>query len=701
METKSSPDYSFRIMWPDGSIHWLEAKGKFFLDKEGQPEKITGFSWDITSKKRARNYLEVSEVVSKLLSEAAPMKKTFDSMIELLHYYLNWSVMVVWFLDQKSESLKLAEIAHIPEIKIPQFENATRNLNISSGMTTPSHIWATYRPSWSKNVSADPGFTRFKEAAIEGLKGSLAFPILEGKRVIGVIELFKQKPFIETVDEALLNLISSIGISVGQYIKRKYTEDISAELAAIVTNASEGIYSTKTDGTIASWNAGAERIFGWKADEIIGKSVKIIYPPGNIIEFETILKKILDGETIEQFETQGMQKDGSIIWLEKAITGIKDQKRNIIEISAIVQDISKEREMLENLRTNEKKFRDFVEATEEWFWAIDFDFKFIYTNPIIKEILGYRTEEIVGTNLFKLLPEGERKKVEIQIKNCMQIKEGWSKRTTAWMHKDGSIRWLESNAHPIFDDNLNVIGFRGADHDVTERKIIEKSKNEFISMVNHELRTPLTSIIGALGIIRAEAKISEKIKDLSNIAYRNAERLAGIINDILDIEKFELGKFEFDIKPISIVEVVDESINASKVMAANFNINIVKEGTFTDLKVLADRRRLIQVIMNLLSNASKFSPAESTVFVSMMPLEHRVRVSIRDQGPGIPEEFKSKVFTKFAQADTSDSRSASGTGLGLNICKNLVEGMNGSISFISKKNKGTIFYFDLPRFVEK
>ena len=396
-----------------------------------------------------------------------------------------------------------------------------------------------------------------------------------------------------------------------------------------------------------------------------------------------------------------MCKDGSLIWVDKTIVLIRDQRGQPLAIATIAQDISTEKKILDALSSSEEKFRDFVEATEEWFWEIDDNFILTYTNPIIKKILGYSPEEIVGTDILNLSPKEARKEIETQIKNSMQIKEGWSKRINPWKQKDGSMRWLESNAHPILDEKNRVIGFRGADRDVTERKLIERSKKEFISMVNHELRTPLTSIIGALGLVNADVTLSEKLKDLCSIAFRNSERLASIINDILDIEKLELGKFEFDLKPISMVEVIDESIHSSKPMAEKYGIKIIKEGIFTDLKVLADRRRLIQVFMNLFSNAFKFSPENSFVYVSMETFDDRVRVSIRDQGIGISEEFKPKIFQKFAQADASDSRKVSGTGLGLNICKNLIEGMKGSISFKSKKGEGTVFFFDLPLWKEK
>lgn len=697
IETDNPIDCSFGVIWPNETLHWVISKGKLFFNEENKPEKITGISWEITSIKHAQKFLEVSEAISKILSENAPLPETFDKMIQTLYHYLNWSVIVLWLLDSKTHQIRFAGISHIPTIRIPEFEKATRNYQHSTReISLQGHVWSTYRPTWIKDVSNERNFARAKEAAKDGLKGSFAFPILEGSHIIGILELFKQQPFVEEVDDGLLNLMASIGIEVGQYIQRKSVEEARSELAAIVTNAQNGIYSLNLDGIIKNWNVGAENIFGWKAEEVIGKHITITYPSNSKEEFEKIRKRVISGYTIDHFQTQCVRKDGSHLWVDNTIVNIKDRQGNAVAMATIVQDISKEKEMDEALRTNERKFRDFVETTEEWFWEINNELIFTYTNPIIEIILGYKPDEIIGKKILFLLPEETREDIEYQIKNCRQIREGWSKRVTSWKHKNGSIRWLESNAHLITDENGEIIGFRGADRDITDRKLMEKSKNEFISMVNHELRTPLTSIHGALGLISSDKTLSKKLKELTRIAFRNSERLSALIGDILDIEKFELGKFKFDLKPTSIIEVVEECINSSKPIAEKYGIQITKETNFKDATVLADRRRLIQVLMNLFSNAFKFSPLQSSVFVAIQILDYRVRVSIRDQGIGISEEFKPRVFQKFAQANATDSRIASGTGLGLNICKNLIEGMKGTISFISEKGEGTTFFFELP-----
>lgn len=255
---------------------------------------------------------------------------------------------------------------------------------------------------------------------------------------------------------------------------------------------------------------------------------------------------------------------------------------------------------------------------------------------------------------------------------------------------------LEVNAEPIINDQNDVLGFRGACTDVTERINMDKTKNEFISLISHELRTPLTSISGALKLINADPGVPSDLKQLVDIAYRNSDRLIRLINDILDIERIELGKFEIHMKTLSLNQVIKEAINISLQQAKKFNVTLIQHEINPLVQVNGDYDRLIQVMLNLLSNAIKFSPSQGIVNVFLDVFDTVVRVSVSDQGPGIPSEFKGRIFGRFAQADSSNSRSREGTGLGLNICKSIIEQMGGNINFHSEVGKGSTFYFELP-----
>ncbi len=231
-----------------------------------------------------------------------------------------------------------------------------------------------------------------------------------------------------------------------------------------------------------------------------------------------------------------------------------------------------------------------------------------------------------------------------------------------------------------------------------ERKEIERLKNEFISTVSHELRTPLTSIKGSLGLIKASVvgELPERLSGMVDIAYNNSDRLVRLINDILDIERMEAGKMDFRVEPLNIVPLVQQAMAANTGLALQREIKFEFNANVEKAWILGDEDRLVQVVTNLLSNAVKFSPLSGFVNVSITILDNNVHVSVSDQGPGISEEFQSRIFEKFSQADASDTRAKGGSGLGLNICKAIVEKLDGEIGFTTEIGKGASFYFTLP-----
>jgi len=238
---------------------------------------------------------------------------------------------------------------------------------------------------------------------------------------------------------------------------------------------------------------------------------------------------------------------------------------------------------------------------------------------------------------------------------------------------------------------------------VYERKKIENLKSEFISTVSHELRTPLTSIKGSLGLIVAgvTGKLSDGLNDMVNIAYNNSDRLVRLINDILDIEKIEVGKMEFNMEVLELAPLMERVVAENKGYAEEYKVRLELFNSLPDIKVQVDTDRIIQAITNLISNAVKFSPEDTIVAVNVSARRQGIRISVSDRGPGIPEEFRDKIFSKFAQADATDSRAQGGTGLGLSISKAIVEEHFGNIGFDTVVGDGTTFYIDLPKYYER
>jgi PAS domain S-box-containing protein len=320
-------------------------------------------------------------------------------------------------------------------------------------------------------------------------------------------------------------------------------------------------------------------------------------------------------------------------------------------------------------------------------------------NPAAGRMFGYDPDELLRRDvglLFEVAPDvgGVETFLERLERRrggeAGKIQEFWARR------KDGSVFPTDVAVSPVpLADGLRFVAIV---RDVTERKQIDQLKNEFVSTVSHELRTPLTSIAGSLGLLAggAAGELPERAARLIRIAHSNSERLVRLINDILDIEKIESGKMTFDMKPVALLPLLDQTLQANRAFAEGYGVELELDRGNEAATVVADPDRLVQVVTNLVSNAVKFSPRGEAVRVSVLPLDRRYRISIADRGPGISEEFRSRIFSKFAQADGSDTRQKGGTGLGLSIVKEIVARMGGTVSFDSVPGEGAIFHVDLP-----
>jgi signal transduction histidine kinase len=266
-----------------------------------------------------------------------------------------------------------------------------------------------------------------------------------------------------------------------------------------------------------------------------------------------------------------------------------------------------------------------------------------------------------------------------------------------YVRKDGSRLPVTLSISGVWDEQV-LAGFVVIAQDMSERKKIEQLKNEFISTLSHELRTPLTSIRGSLGLLAggAAGAMPAPAKGLLEVANKNCDRLVRLINDMLDVEKIESGSMRFDAAVQPLLPLLEQAVAATNAYADQFQVSFDLRADAGELCAAVDADRLLQVIVNLLSNASKFAPAGDIIEVRLRRHHGAARVSVTDHGVGIGDQFRDRIFQKFAQADATDSRQKGGTGLGLNISRVIIEKHNGTIDFYSEPGVRTEFYFDLP-----
>jgi hypothetical protein len=234
--------------------------------------------------------------------------------------------------------------------------------------------------------------------------------------------------------------------------------------------------------------------------------------------------------------------------------------------------------------------------------------------------------------------------------------------------------------------------------DISDRKHAERMKSEFVSTVSHELRTPLTSIGGSLGLLSAGAvgQLNDQAKRLVAIAHSNCERLIRLINDILDIEKIESGKMEFDLRRMQVTPLVQRTVAALRGFADQHEVTLTVTLPPWPQSIKGDPDRLEQLLTNLVSNAIKHSPKGGEVEIFSDHSGGMVRIEVRDRGPGVPADFRGRIFGKFAMADASDSRVKGGTGLGLSIAREIARRHGAEVGFDDREGGGTAFHVDLP-----
>lgn len=321
-------------------------------------------------------------------------------------------------------------------------------------------------------------------------------------------------------------------------------------------------------------------------------------------------------------------------------------------------------------------------------------------NLAATRIFGYAVDEVLGKNVKMLMPSPHRDNHDSYMRNYQTTRTAriiGIGREVEGQRKDGSLFPMDLAISEVRYQGRPM--YVGLARDITERKRTDRLKAEFVSTVSHELRTPLTAISGALGLMSGGAvcEMPTQIRQLVDVANRNSHRLGQLINDLLDMEKLVAGKMHFESRRQSLLPLLEQAIEGCRHYGSDRRVTVVLlSALFRDVTVLVDGQRLIQALANLLSNAIKYSPEGGTVDVTLQLIHDTARVIIADCGPGVPAEFYSRIFQKFSQADSSDTRQKGGTGLGLAITRELVERMGGRIGFDSVEGHGAKFYIDLP-----
>lgn len=348
------------------------------------------------------------------------------------------------------------------------------------------------------------------------------------------------------------------------------------------------------------------------------------------------------------------------------------------------------------LREAERRWRSLLENVQLIVVGLDLAGNVNYVNPFFLNLSGYQESEVLGKNWFEnFLPFSNQESLKATFLEVLKYNANPYHKSVI-LTKSKEERLIAWNNTILKDSNGNSISIISIGEDITERQKIEKVKDEFIGIVSHELRTPLSGIQMSLGLLQTGvyAKKPEKAKRMLDIAFNDTKRLVNLVNDILDLERLESGRMTLEKTVCKAIDLMQRAVDSIQAIALQQNI-IVKIDT-NDVFVWANPDSIIQTLTNLLSNALKFSPADSLIHLKAQYEGSYALFQISDHGRGIPDDKLETIFERFQQVDASDSREKGGTGLGLSICRSIIERHGGKIWVESILGEGSTFFFTLP-----
>jgi len=483
------------------------------------------------------------------------------------------------------------------------------------------------------------------------------------------------------------------------YLDRVF-HDMAAALAestrkerSVIDNALDVICSIDENGKFIAVSPASVNVWGYQPDELIGRRFTDLISPEDIESTLDFTRQIMLEKALVPIENRVVRKNGTLVYILWSAYWSPSEKC----MFCIAHDINDRKRAEDLLKESELRTRSIIESMPVGLLIVSDDGQIELVNPQMERMFDQHAEELIGRHVTTLFPKTE----EFLPQN---FKAGA-------IHKlVGRVREFSASRKngEAFPAELTFINFNTASGprlllnvlDVTERHSMERLKREFVTTVSHELRTPLTSIRGSMTLLAVGAlgPLAEKAMKAVKIAERNSLRLASLINDLLDIEKLEAGRMDMVFEPVKLGSVSEKALESVRPYADQYGITLELHMEH-DLEVSADGDRLVQVIINLLSNACKFSPKNDTILLTITESGENVEVAVVDRGRGIPEETLPRIFERFQQVEISDSKRKGGTGLGLAICKAIIDQHSGKIGVESEFGKGSKFWFRLPKVV--
>lgn len=692
----SEYDYRCRMKHKNGHWVWVHDRGQVFeWTQNDEPLMMYGTHADITEEMNNLKKIQNQNEALAILNDLALDTETNDDIrieraLRLGSDYLKLPLGIVSEIHSNVYSIRW--------FVAPEDAGLEKNASFPLKDTYCSMLLGS-RESLAISHMARSSFRDHRCYDKFRLESYLAAPIVIKDRLYGTLNFSSPEPREQDFSDTEITFATLLARWVGALIERQ----LSVQMLTKLVEQTPGMlyqYQQWPDGRVSFpyTSPNISDIYGVTAEEA-REDATICFTkihPEDLHEVAASIEK--SAETLKIWHSHYRVSNGESGW--RWVEG-KSSPERMPDGSTIwhgyIADINEAKQTELALQESEVQLRRLYELSPIGITLNDYvSGAFLDVNEALLEPTGYTRDQLMAMDYSQLLPP------DFEPQRQQFIAELQSERRFGPYEVE--IARADGSTYPAIVRGMRISSPSGQPliwtliEDISERKKVDRMKSEFISTVSHELRTPLTSISGSLGLVESGTlgALSAKAERMVSIAHRNTEQLKQLVDDLLDMEKLVSGKMIMSLETQEVGPVIEESAERLGTYALESGVSVRIEDDASNCMAKIDRSRLGQAFTNLLSNAIKFSPADGQVLVRIKVEGDLVRILVTDQGPGIPDNFRSRIFQKFAQANSSDTRGKRGTGLGLAITKEIMTQMGCDVGFESEEGKGACFWLSLP-----
>ena len=709
---------------------------------------------DITAQKRAEQRLILQNHVTRALAESHTLNEAASKILRSICEQLGWDVGAIWYLDPLSKTLQCSDVWHLPSIRIPEFEAASRGISFRPGVGLPGRVWLSAAPEWIPDVTSDGNFPRARAAEQEGLHSAFALPIALNNEVLGLVEFFSCD--VRERDEDLLRVMTAAGSQIGQFIERKRAEealrDSESRFRLMAETIPSILWTAAPDGTITYIN---ERWYEYSAmskEQHAGLWSNVVIHREDYQRCVDAWAGALETGIELELELRYRRGDGAYRWFVTRSVPLRDESGPIVQWFGTTTDIH-------DRKTAEQTFRFLARASITLAELADYE-------STLQKVASLAVPSFADWCAVDMLEaDGSLRRLAIthtdpsKVRLARELFDRYppspsDRRGVMRVAMTGEPDWVAAIPDSLLHDitkskehleivrrlglksylcvpldlhgrTLGVLTFATAEsgriygendlaaaEDLAHRAAIaienanllsalkegDRRKDEFLAMLAHELRNPLAPIRSSVQIFREVDPPAPELKWATDVIDRQVRQMTRLVDDLLDVSRITRGKIELRKESVDLATIINGVVDASRPLIEQMGHKLTVTMPGRPIRLEADTTRLSQVLLNLLNNAAKYTDNPARIWVTCEDENGEVVISVKDSGIGIPPEMLPHIFDLFIQVDRSLDRAEGGLGIGLTLVRRLVELHGGSVEAHSEGiGKGSEFIVRLPK----